>query len=399
MSESVIKTYKVGGCIRDRLLNVQSHDTDYVVVGATVQYMLDHGFVQVGRNFPVFIHPKTHEEYALARTEQKIGNGYHGFQCDSSPNVTLVEDLSRRDITINAIAEDESGNLIDPYNGINDLHNHLIRHVSKAFSEDPLRVIRVARFKAQLGFTIVPETIILMKQIVNSGELKYLSHERIFGEIKKVLKTPGRFDQSTCLIIFLQTLYQVCALDQINSALSQLASHDKFMLRLEQAILQLENSCDNLSNLTYDESAKIKYAILIGIAALDSGVEYALAINKLSGHEKSYNELGLLVGKNIQNLVNLAYSKPVDILTLIHRLDLIRRPKRVQQLYLLMSSILDSGAKNLEFIKQVTIEFKQIDHIGLQQNISHHLFIQKLTETQLSIINKLYKQYFGIHKC
>ena len=193
-----MQVYLVGGAVRDALLNRKVVERDYVVVGATPEEMLSQGFTQVGKDFPVFLHPKTQEEYALARTERKSGKGYTGFVCDASSSVTLEEDLLRRDLTVNAIAQDNLGNLIDPYGGKKDLENRLLRHVSEAFSEDPLRVFRVARFAtryAYLGFTIATETMALMQSMAQSGELSTLSAERVWQETKRSLleKTPHVF--------------------------------------------------------------------------------------------------------------------------------------------------------------------------------------------------------------
>lgn len=185
-----MKIYVVGGAVRDQLLNRQNADKDYVVVGAAAREMLDLGYQAVGKHFPVFLHPETHEEYALARTERKTGAGHQAFEFHAEPNVTLEEDLIRRDLTINAIAMGDNGQLIDPYNGKTDLDNRVLRHVSNAFAEDPLRVLRVARFKAQLadfGFEIAPETMDLMQTISASGELSTLSNERIWTETEKAL--------------------------------------------------------------------------------------------------------------------------------------------------------------------------------------------------------------------
>lgn len=187
-----MQIYLVGGAVRDRLLGIQGYDRDWVVVGSTVQEMLDKGYSQVGHDFPVFLHPLTHEEYALARTERKNGHGYLGFNCDFNPEITLEEDLKRRDLTINAIAMDKDGYYIDPYNGIADLKNRVLRHVSLAFVEDPLRVLRVARFAARfanLGFTIAKETLQLMREIARSGELSNLTPERVWLELQKSLNT------------------------------------------------------------------------------------------------------------------------------------------------------------------------------------------------------------------
>ncbi len=181
-----MKVYLVGGAVRDKLLGLKPKERDWVVVGSTYQEMKKKGFKQVGKDFPVFIHPKSGEEYALARTERKSGHGYTGFEFDTDSNVTLEEDLGRRDLTINAIAEDESGNLIDPFRGQEDIKNKKLRHVSNAFSEDPLRVLRLARFRVKLPeFSIVPETMDMVREIVNSGELTYLTGERIWLEMYK----------------------------------------------------------------------------------------------------------------------------------------------------------------------------------------------------------------------
>jgi tRNA nucleotidyltransferase (CCA-adding enzyme) len=203
-----IKIYLVGGAVRDQLLGLSPHEKDWVVVGARPDELIQRGFQQVGKHFPVFLHPETHEEYALARIEQKKGHGYHGFDFEFSPHVTLEEDLSRRDLTINAIAMDAQGHIIDPFHGQHDLQNKILRHVSPAFIEDPLRVLRTARFHARfyhLGFKIAPETIQFMRWIVNSNELSYLSAERFFIEWMKAFETSHPE-------IFLQTLQDCSAL-------------------------------------------------------------------------------------------------------------------------------------------------------------------------------------------
>ena len=186
------KTYLVGGAVRDVLLGLQPAERDWVVVGSTPEEMLENGFKQVGASFPVFLHPKTGEEYALARTEKKQGHGYHGFSVDFHAGVTLEEDLQRRDLTINAIARDQDGGLVDPYGGQRDLEQKVLRHVSGAFVEDPLRVLRVARFAARFarfGFRVHESTLALMREITQSGELGYLAAERIWREIELAMKT------------------------------------------------------------------------------------------------------------------------------------------------------------------------------------------------------------------
>ncbi|WP_323659028.1 multifunctional CCA addition/repair protein [Pectobacterium versatile] len=187
-----MKIYLVGGAVRDSLLGLPVTEKDWVVVGATPENLLAQGYQQVGKDFPVFLHPVSRDEYALARTERKSGKGYTGFVCHAAPDVTLEQDLLRRDLTINAIARTERGDLIDPYHGRRDLENRLLRHVSEAFSEDPLRVLRVARFAARfahLGFQIAEETMALMQKMAHEGELAYLTPERVWKETEKALGT------------------------------------------------------------------------------------------------------------------------------------------------------------------------------------------------------------------
>ena len=185
-----MKIYLVGGAVRDKLLNYPSTENDWVVVGGSPQQMLDQGYQPVGQDFPVFIDPKSGEEYALARTERKSGHGYQGFTFHTDPGISLEEDLARRDLTINAMAEGADGSIIDPYGGQRDLKAKILRHVSEAFTEDPLRVLRVARFAARyhhLGFTVAPETMALMQQLVDSGELSHLVAERLWKETERAL--------------------------------------------------------------------------------------------------------------------------------------------------------------------------------------------------------------------
>ncbi|KAA9002508.1 multifunctional CCA addition/repair protein [Affinibrenneria salicis] len=187
-----MKVFLVGGAVRDSLLNLPVSERDWVVVGATAEQLLQLGYQQVGKDFPVFLHPENHEEYALARTERKAGVGYTGFTCYAAPDVTLEDDLLRRDLTINAIAQAPDGSFIDPYHGQRDLQQRVLRHVSDAFSEDPLRVLRIARFAARfahLDFTIAGETQRLMQQMVQSGELAALTPERVWKETEKALST------------------------------------------------------------------------------------------------------------------------------------------------------------------------------------------------------------------
>lgn len=206
-----MEKYLVGGCVRDELLGLSVQDHDWVVVGATPQEMLDQGYLQVGKDFPVFLHPETKEEYALARTERKVGPGYYNFVCDYDANVTLEEDLARRDLTINAIAKTMDGKIIDPYNGRSDLQQKVLRHVSPAFVEDPVRILRVARFAARFapqGFSLAPETLQLMQQMVQAGEVDALVPERVWQEMQRAL-------QESAPEMFILTLRECGALARI----------------------------------------------------------------------------------------------------------------------------------------------------------------------------------------
>lgn len=213
-----MKCYRVGGAVRDALLGLPVRERDWVVVGASPQQMIDAGFRPVGRDFPVFLHPQTHEEYALARTERKSGCGYHGFTFHTDAEVTLEEDLRRRDLTINAIAEDEDGWLIDPYGGRADLASRLLRHVSPAFAEDPVRILRVARFAARfapLGFTVARETLALMRHMVGDGEVEHLVPERVWKETARALTADGRRDPDYRPSAFFLTLRDCGALAHV----------------------------------------------------------------------------------------------------------------------------------------------------------------------------------------
>jgi len=253
--------FLVGGAVRDSLLNRTAVDKDYVVVGASVEEMLSRGFLQVGKDFPVFLHPESKQEYALARTEKKSGQGYSGFQCHASPEVTLEEDLLRRDLTINAMAMDVKGKIIDPYHGQQDLHNRVLRHVSAAFIEDPLRVLRVARFAAryyEYGFKVAPETFALMTQLSESGELLSLSGERVWQEMERSLAEANPE-------VFFQVLYQCQALAALWPDLHNLwgipnpakwhpeiCSGVHTMMVLKQAVLLSEKTTVRFASVCHD---------------------------------------------------------------------------------------------------------------------------------------------------
>ncbi|MDR0211769.1 MAG: multifunctional CCA addition/repair protein [Pseudomonas putida] len=307
-----MQIYKVGGAVRDRLLGRPVSDIDWLVVGATVEQMQALGYRPVGADFPVFIHPRTGEEYALARTERKSGRGYGGFTFHASPEVTLEEDLIRRDLTINAMAEDEQGNLYDPYHGKNDLDLRLLRHVSPAFAEDPLRVLRVARFAARyapLGFHVADETLELMRQISASGELQALTAERSWKEIERALME----DQPQ---VFIQVLRECGALKvlmpEVNALLDQQQSHT--LQVLEQAARA-------------QQPLNVRWACLLHELV---DLNQAKALNQRFKAPRECQELALLVVE-CQALCHGALQlSATRLLELLQKFDVYRRPQRFE---------------------------------------------------------------------
>ena len=267
--------YKVGGAVRDELLGKKVKDIDWVIVGATSNLLLSEGYLQVGKDFPVFLHPKTKEEYALARTERKQGHGYGGFEVFATPDVTLEEDLLRRDLTINAMAMDDQGKIIDPYNGQQDLNDRLLRHVSSAFEEDPLRVLRLARFYARFydeGFKIADETKALVHNMIESGELSHLVAERIWLETHKAL------DEKHGIQYFI-ILHELGALKVIFPALDKY--FDDVYAEQLNTILKTVSLAIELNMPMH-----IKVALLLNILDDQSAVKAFASQYRLSSHEK-----------------------------------------------------------------------------------------------------------------
>jgi tRNA nucleotidyltransferase (CCA-adding enzyme) len=274
-----MQIYRVGGAVRDRLLNYPSSENDWVVVGASPQALIDRGYRPVGRDFPVFIHPQSGEEYALARTERKSGHGYGGFTFYTASNVTLIEDLQRRDLTINAIAEDSEGRLIDPYNGQRDLDDKILRHVSDAFLEDPLRVLRTARFAARyhhLGFSIASETMDAMRVLVDSGEMEHLVAERVWRETQRALgeQTPQVYFQTlrdcgalACILPEVDRLFGVAQRPDFHP---EIDTGVHTMMALEQAA-KLSDDCS------------VRFAVLVH--DVGKGMTPADVLPRHTGHE------------------------------------------------------------------------------------------------------------------
>ncbi len=307
--------YLVGGAVRDELLGLPVRERDWVVVGATPEALRARGFIPVGKDFPVFLHPQTHEEYALARTERKSGRGYHGFVFHADPNVSLEEDLRRRDLTINAMARTPNGELIDPYGGQADLAARVLRHVSPAFAEDPLRVLRVARFMAKLaplGFRIAAETLTLMRELVASGELAELSPERIWQELDCAM---GEADP----LSFWQTLAQCGALAPV---LGELAGR---WPGLGPAMLQA------ITPLT--QEAAVRFAALVEVLAVQED-EIAHLGERLKAPQRPL-ELARLALRGREQAHRALELSAAELLGLLERLDLLRRPDPLPALLLI----------------------------------------------------------------
>ena len=344
MQTQPIQTYLVGGAVRDRLLGRPHGDRDWVVVGATPERMIARGFKPVGRDFPVFLHPETNEEYALARTERKSARGYRGFVVDADPGVTLEQDLARRDFTINAIAQDAQGMLIDPFGGARDIEACVLRHVSSAFAEDPVRVLRAARFMARfasLGFIVAPETRDLMRAMVADGEIDHLVPERTWQELVRALAEPRPS-------AFLATLREVGALARILpevDALHGVPQRAEFHPEIDTGIHQ--QMVSDMAALLAPGDA------LIGFAALTHDLGKALTakdvLPKHIGHEHTglvplaalcdrlkvpaaQRELAIVACREHLNVHRIDELRDDTVHDLIARCDGFRKPERIDQL-------------------------------------------------------------------
>ncbi len=340
-----VKIYLVGGAVRDAMLNLPVKDRDWVVVGATPDILLAQGYQQAGRDFPVFLHPVSHEEYALARTERKAGHGYTGFTTRFSPDVTLTEDLQRRDLTINAMAQDSNGEVIDPWQGQQDLRERLLRHVSPAFVEDPLRVLRVARFAARfagLGFRVAEPTLALMKQLTDNGELQHLTAERVWKETEKALTT----DHPE---VYFQVLRDCGALHVLFPELDNLfgvPAPAKWHPEIDTGIHSL---------MTLAMAARLTNDVAIRFAALFHDAGKALTPKEVWPSHPGHGVAGLplvsdlclrlkvpnqlrelaLVITEFHDVIHTIQRQPAEtVINLFDRVDVWRRPERLEQLTL-----------------------------------------------------------------
>ena len=337
-----MKIYLVGGAVRDSLLNLPIKDKDYVVVGAEPEELLAKGYTQVGKGFPVFLHPESKQEFALARLERKTAPGHTGFEFVSSKEVTLEEDLSRRDLTINAIAQTDDGKLIDPYGGQSDIKNRVLRHVSPAFIEDPLRVLRVARFAARfahLGFTVSPETMGLMQEISHSGEIELLPEERLWSETELAMKaqTPSAY------ISVLKDCHALQIILPEVMALFGVPQPEKYHPEVDTG-LHILLALNEAAKLTADPV--VRYAVLVhdvgkGITDPAKWPSHARheqlgrnlldQINKRLKVPNEYAALAAMVCEHHTKMHRALELKPSSIVSLLEVLDSFRRPQRFEQ--------------------------------------------------------------------
>lgn len=372
-----MKIYLVGGAVRDKLLHLPVADKDWVVVGATPSELVQLGYRQVGHDFPVFLHPLTQEEYALARTERKVGKGYRGFICHFSPNTTLEEDLIRRDLTINAIAENEQGDLIDPYHGVRDLEHKLLRHISPAFREDPLRVLRVARFASRfhyLGFRVAPETLALMKEMVSSGDINHLSAERIWQETEKALRT-------TDPQIYFSLLQSCGALAILFPEIASLfqPSQSKTTTAKENAGTQMLVALKYCAALTQDITCR--FAMLChtfangALAVKSTNAEGTLMIRTLCARLKTptrFENVAIFVQQYYNKIPKILSLSANEVLQLLNDIDVWRHPKRLEQLVICSEAAYKANSSNH------TILYSQANYFALLYQAANSINISEI---------------------
>ncbi|HSH28419.1 MAG TPA: multifunctional CCA addition/repair protein [Thiohalobacter sp.] len=353
-----MEIYRVGGAVRDKLLGLPVRECDWVVVGATPQQMLDLGYKPVGKDFPVFLHPRTGEEYALARTERKTGPGYTGFEFHAAPDVTLEEDLRRRDLTINAMAEDAAGNLIDPFNGREDLDAGLLRHVSTAFAEDPVRILRIARFKARFarwGFKVAHGTHALMKRMVAAGEVDALVPERVWAETLKALgeDRPGEFFEVLrrcgALARIFPELDRLFGVEQPAHTHPEIDTGVHCLLVLEQAARLSPDPRVRFAALVHDlgkgETPVEELPRHIGHEARSVELIEAMCVRLKIPNE--YRDLARLVARWHSQCHRALELRPATVHDLFEALDLFRRPERLE-LFLLACEADHRGRRGRE---------------------------------------------------
>ncbi|TDJ34069.1 MAG: multifunctional CCA addition/repair protein [Gammaproteobacteria bacterium] len=403
-----MKTYLVGGAVRDELLGREPAERDWVVVGATPREMEEKGFRQVGKDFPVFIDPETGEEHALARTERKIGPGYSGFEVHADPDVTLEEDLRRRDLTVNAMARDEKGALIDPFGGEADVEARVLRHVSDAFVEDPVRILRVARFAARfyrLGFRVVEETMSLMREMVENGEVDALVPERVWQELDRALGEPDPQ-------VFLQVLRDCGALAALFPEIDRLFGipqvaryHPEIdtgvhlMMVMQQAARLSEDREVRFAALLHDLGKGItpEKELPRHIAHEARGVPLVEAFCERYRVPKDYRELAVLVCRYHLHVHRAFEMRPDTILKTLEALDAFRRPDRYEQFLLACEADCrgrtgyeDREFPEIQFLRDCAQVAGEVDTAPLQaEGLEGEAFAGALREKRIAAIGEL----------
>lgn len=403
-----MQIYLVGGAVRDQLLGLSVKEKDYVVVGATPQQMLDQNYKLVGKDFPVFLHPQTHDEYALARTERKIGPGYTGFSCYAAPDVKLEDDLLRRDLTINAMAQDANGNIIDPFNGQNDLNNKILRHVSPAFVEDPVRILRIARFAARFknfNFHIASETLLLMQQMVDSGEVNALVPERVWQEFFRALQE----DAPQEFILVLRNCGALKILFPELDCLFGVPNPPQWHPEIDTGIHVL---------MVLQQAAKLTAEPIVRFAALLHDLGKGVTPKEVWPHHPGHGEAGVplinnicdrfliprdyrdlaILGSRFHPNVHRAFElNPTTIVSTLEQLDAFRRPDRFQQFLLVCeadyrgrSEFQDRPYPQREFFQRAyqaanNVDIKTIVARGLQNEVLKNAIHEARVESIKSI--------------
>ncbi|MBN1684407.1 MAG: multifunctional CCA addition/repair protein [Gammaproteobacteria bacterium] len=398
-----MKIYLVGGAVRDELLGRPIGEKDWVVVGATPEELVAKGFKPVGKDFPVFLHPKTHEEYALARTERKISKGYKGFTCYASPDVTLEEDLIRRDLTINAMAKDENGQLIDPFHGQDDLKKKILRHISPAFAEDPVRILRVARFASRFGdFTVAPETIQLMEKMVDAGEVNALVPERVWKELQRSLTEsyPWRFIEilracGALKIIFpeLDTLFGVPNPPQWHP---EIDTGIHTLLVLKAATKLSKDPMVRFAALLHDvgKGKTDKTLWPKHYEHCEIGGQIIRQMSQRLNIPKKYEELAILVACYHSSARKIIDATSKGILRFLKNVDAFRRPQRFEQFLLACEADVRGreGFENeeypqAEFLKNIVKKCNQIKLTDEEKQGSGEKIAQILHQKRLDVTN------------
>jgi tRNA nucleotidyltransferase (CCA-adding enzyme) len=403
-----MQVFLVGGAVRDDMLALPIKERDWVVVGATPDQMRALGFRQVGKDFPVFLHPETHEEYALARTERKTAPGYRGFEVDAAPDISLEDDLRRRDLTINAMARDAEGGLIDPFGGARDLAARRLRHVSEAFAEDPVRILRIARFAARydkLGFRVAAETLELMRRMVNGGEVDALVPERVWAETLKALSepAPGRF---------IEVLRECGALARVFPEIDRLfgvpqpAQHHPeidtgthLLLCLQQAVRLGADPIVIFAVLVHDLGKGVtpreQWPRHLGHE--ERGAELVQTFCRRLRLPNEHRDLGVLVARYHTHCHRALELKPGTLLKLLGNLDALRRPERFEK-FLLACEIDARGRTGLEHrdypqaerLREVRSAAQSVNvHPLLEQGLRGAALAEALRQTRLAAIKRV----------